>query len=231
MALYQALKEKSVERSHILIAGDFNQPDIDWSDNLSPSDPYHRATTFLESIRDCFLCQHVRDPTHFRVNQTPNTLDLVFTNEEDMLQEVQHEPPLGKSHHQLLIYNYQCYSEDKKPSAPKYNFNKGDYVRLSEILDEKNWQDLDRMSWLGAWEYLDGEINAAMAATIPLKKQTGTIRRRKPLWMNKNALQKLKKKQEAYKRYLTTREGKDYLDYCKARNQAKSRCRKAVRDF
>ena len=75
-------------RSHVLITGDFNKPDIDWSDNLSPEDPDCKATDFLESVRDSFLCQHVKEPTHNRSNQRPNTLDLLFTDEEDMVTDV-----------------------------------------------------------------------------------------------------------------------------------------------
>ena len=63
-------------RSHVLITGDFNQLDINWSDNLSPKDPDFKATDFLESVRDSFLCQHVKEPTHYRSKQRPNTLNI-----------------------------------------------------------------------------------------------------------------------------------------------------------
>ena len=49
--------------------------------------------------------------------------------------------------------------------------------------------------------------------------------------MNKNALTKIKKKQKSYHKYLSTKEGKDYLEYVKHRNQSKTACRNAVRDF
>ena len=39
---------------------------------------------------------------------------------------------------------------------------------------------------------------------------------------------KVKKKRFAYKRYMETREGQDYLLYARARNQAKQACRRAV---
>ena len=40
---------------------------------------------------------------------------------------------------------------------------------------------------------------------------------------------KIKKKKQAYNRYMETRDGKDYQQYAKARNQAKNVCRNAVR--
>ena len=54
---------------------------------------------------------------------------------------------------------------------------------------------------------------------------------RKPLWMNRKALAKVRNKTESYKRYLETREGRDYELYCKARNQARRATRQAMNQF
>ena len=51
------------------------------------------------------------------------------------------------------------------------------------------------------------------------------------LWMNKNTLEKVRRKRKAYQRYMQTREGKDYLEFAQARNQAKWACRKATKDY
>ena len=49
--------------------------------------------------------------------------------------------------------------------------------------------------------------------------------------MNEKVLAKMKKKTASFKRYMETKEGKDYQVYAKARNQARWACRAAVRDF
>lgn len=46
--------------------------------------------------------------------------------------------------------------------------------------------------------------------------------------MNEKTLAKIRKKKHTFDRYLKTREGKDYLENVKARNQAKGECHKAV---
>ena len=53
----------------------------------------------------------------------------------------------------------------------------------------------------------------------------------RPSWMNNDMTSKIKKKEQAYNRYLQTRDGTDYLFYTRVRNQAKTCCRKAVRNF
>jgi len=60
----------------------------------------------------------------------------------------------------------------------------------------------------------------AMEHNIPKRRQT--LREKwKPLCMNEKVLIKLKKKQTVYKQYLETREGEDYQQYARTRNQAK----------
>jgi hypothetical protein len=75
------LPSMTFSRSHTLIVGDFNHPEIDWTDESSPRDGNHPVSLFLESVRDSFLIQNITKPNHFRGKQTPNILDLVFTYE------------------------------------------------------------------------------------------------------------------------------------------------------
>jgi exonuclease III len=69
--LNQSLKIAAETCSHILIMGDFNHPDINWDNGTSPPDENHRATKFLEAVRDSFLHQHVTQPTHIRGGSNP----------------------------------------------------------------------------------------------------------------------------------------------------------------
>ena len=70
---------------------------------------------------------------------------------------------------------------------------------------------------------------AAVDVCVP--KVRNSHGRSKPKWMNPKVKTKLTEKKLAYKKYLETREGTDYLRYTRARNQAKSSCRAAVRDY
>ena len=82
-----------------------------------------------------------------------------------------------------------------------------------------------------AWEHFEKSTKEAIDKSVLKKKWSRNLRGRKPLWMNSEALKKVKKKREAYQRYMETREGREYCEYAKARNQAKWACKKAVRDF
>ena len=62
------------------------------------------------ALTDCYLCQYIADPTRIREGQYYNTLDLVFTNEEHMRENLQIEPPLKMSDHVGLFLKISCHT-------------------------------------------------------------------------------------------------------------------------
>ena len=88
----------TVSHDFLMICGDFNLPLIDWRSNQVQDGRNPFTAAFLEMVEDLNLFQHVRKSTRFRGTQN-SCLDLVFTNEETMVNEVMEIPPLGKSDH------------------------------------------------------------------------------------------------------------------------------------
>ena len=61
-------------------------------------------------------------------------LDLVFTNEEGMIDDIVYERPLGKSDHSVLIVTFRCY-EIASHIRHKYYYDQGDYNSMKTKLD------------------------------------------------------------------------------------------------
>jgi len=61
--------------------GYFNYPDTSWDTAISVAAEDSPMQGFLSTYIDCFLYQHVSLPTHYRVLQQANILDLIMTNE------------------------------------------------------------------------------------------------------------------------------------------------------
>ncbi len=78
--------------THVLILGDFNLKEIDWKTQTTDKNENHPSTIFLETIRDLFLHQHVKEPTRMRGEDIPTTLDLILTNEENMVEQLHYLP-------------------------------------------------------------------------------------------------------------------------------------------
>ena len=87
---------------HLLICGDFNYKTISWSNFSGTSNDYH-IEPFLDTVDDLFLFQHISEPTRYRQEETPSLLDLIFTNEQDMIKNLAYLPPLGNSDHMYRI--------------------------------------------------------------------------------------------------------------------------------
>jgi hypothetical protein len=52
--------------SHILLMGDFNLPDIDWTNYTQQGGSGNKNVQFIDTIRDCYLYQHTLEPTRAR---------------------------------------------------------------------------------------------------------------------------------------------------------------------
>ena len=80
------------------------------------------------------MFQHVTEPTRKRGKTEPHTLDLLFTNEENMIEGLTIEAPLGKSDHSILRFHFIA---EKAISPPKIQtqYHKGDYQAIIDGLN------------------------------------------------------------------------------------------------
>ena len=118
--------------SHICVVGDFNFPLIRWSaTHTTPMES--KEAKFIYIIEECYLYQHTNGRTRCRGDDMPSQLDLIFTNELEMVSDVQHMAPLGKSDHQML--NFNCYAE-YTGTQQRFNYNRGDYQDARQELQE-----------------------------------------------------------------------------------------------
>ena len=125
-------KEGNTKASHRLIVGDFNLREIDWESETSNANENHISSQFLEAVRDNFLYQHVKEATRMRENQRDSLLDLVFSNEENMIENIKHSPSLGKSDHFILQFDQVTYVDRFTQQIERLNFFKGNYGELGK---------------------------------------------------------------------------------------------------
>ena len=123
-----------------MIAGDFNYKGVDLIYECVPPEKQH-LTHFIETLQECFLYQHVTEPTRYRDNETPNLLDLIISNEEGMVQNLKYLPPLGESDHVCLRFKLCC--SKRHENAPPYTYNifRTDYKAVKEELTSHQWNE------------------------------------------------------------------------------------------
>ena len=214
-------------KKEVVLVGDFNFPEIDW-ENVSAGGS-NKSSRFINSIETSLLVQNVNKYTHSRPNQRSTLIDLIFTYAKNDISDIIHMAPLGKSHHNLLKFNY--YLEIDTKSNSNYLFHKGNYNEMRNQLSTINWFNLlNEKSIDDSWNIFQSIIENLVRKFIPNVDSSKQSKKRS-LWMNKTAFAKVKKKTQMYHRYLQTKDGIDYLNYTRARNQAKSSCRKAMIEF
>ena len=97
MEVISKVSQMAVNMGHrLLILGDFNHKDIDWKDLNPHGESRSWRAKFLSCIQENFLHQHVLEPTRARDNDTPSTLDLVFTQHALDIENLKYRAPLGK---------------------------------------------------------------------------------------------------------------------------------------
>ena len=222
--IYNACSLKST--THVLITGDFNLPDIEWTNSPTTTrGPDSLSAKFINCHNDCFLWQHVNFPTHQRANQTPNLLDLILTNEENMVNEVSTLSPLGKSHHSILSFRLICYAPKKSQNRRIHNLKRGNYDKLRTTVRNHLTTESDHQEVEQKWNHLYAAINVGIERSIPLIRSTEN--KKKPPWINETLLTKIREKQKAFKKYKLSGMENDYKYFCRLRNQTRWESRKA----
>ena len=107
-ALFKAKEHLSnLNFKHICYSGDYNLPDICWSiEKPYPEKSIERK--FISCLNDNYLTQHVDTPTRGRGTNKPSLLDLVITNQENAIEKITTDAPLGSSDHSVLHIKYRC---------------------------------------------------------------------------------------------------------------------------
>ena len=97
----------------------------------------------------------------------------------------------------LYFFYFYCYTENKPDeSVPRYIYNKGDYDKLREIINNVNWNEAKDYNVDKYWEFMSNNIAYAIDKCIPMSKP-GMKPKKK--WVNAKVLSAIKEKQKAWK--------------------------------
>ena len=230
--LFKLIKKMcDMKPSHLLIVGDFNIKEINWVDIISPANETHISTKFIECIRNCFLFQHVMEPTRYRSDNVPSILDLIFTNEENMVLNLSMLPGLGKRDHVILNFNFNCYTNVQSATFKKYNFFKGKYSAIEEDLGKEDWSEsLRDLPLAESWDLLTDKITRLIEKNVPESKISPNAARRRP-YVNQACLNTIRVKHRKWTKYRNSMSDRNYDIYKSARNKAKAELRKAKYEY
>ena len=210
----------------VVVTGDFNYPTMDWNCEHNNTGP---EQVFLECLNDLFLTQLISAPTRVREGEKKNILDLCITNDSELINNIQHTDPLGKSDHEVLIISLNLLTNHrgKNGNTSRYNFNKTNFSGLKEYLS-KDWKDLDSLSTNDGWELFENTMHEGFKKFVPKAKPKNE--KNKPYWLTRKCLKLIRKKYKFFKRWKETNLTYDKDVYYEARDRSDKNVKMSIRN-
>ena len=188
-------------RGECLIMGDFNHPDIRWNS----LDSSNESAKFLLLVQNCFLTQHVLEPT-----RGDNVLHLILSSNKELVDNVTVVEPLGTSDHSQIHFNLTVKTGSRYSKQRKRDFKKGDYVQMRSYLENMKWAEiLENKTAEQYWESLKSEFDYMIQKFIPNKKYSHMRKKH----LSREAMQMIINKQRLWKAYKRTGKVEDYTKY------------------
>ena len=220
----------------LVIMGDFNYKEINWEENTVKGD---EQTMFMECIQQNFLNQHVGELTRFRGNDIPSRVDLIFTKEEDTIDEIEYNSPLGLSDHKVIVFNIKANIEREIKIESKKMYKKANIQGMMEDIKEIDWEETlntEENSMEGIIDICNKRFNEVMDKHIPTTKVNNSQGMRPPLdeTMRKLLQEKDKTARIASERKKTNNRyeiEKARTAYNRARNKVRGYSRKLRKDY
>ena len=202
--------------NHVMLCGDFNLPLIEWNLNQCLDSELSFSYRFLNEVEDLGIFQHIRRSTRYRGQQN-SCLDLVFTNEENMVNEVTELPPLGKSDHICqqwsLIVSETLF---KNTNTLRHNYKKANWAEIKKDIARFQFDPNDSPGVMN--EKIVTLINESKAKNIPYCNPK--VSKHRLPWMKGASLkQQRKRKWQSWKKFKRSELPRDYDEYKYERNR------------
>ena len=204
----------------ILLAGDFNLPDLKFKDgigyiNRNPNYGYETNSLFVEMMNDYGFEQFVTQPT-----REDHLLDLVLSTNPDIIENVQVVP--GISDHEAITCQLVLPSE--KPAATTlrkvYQYHRADVRSINEELSNFTTSFLINNPYENTVENNWQKFKVTLLHIVDKYVPSKHLNTEKHLpWISKSIKLQIKQRKSLYDKAKQTQAASDWTAYRKARNQ------------
>lgn len=193
--LFETLASLASHHKTLILCGDFNLPDLSWP---TPVPRCYASRLLVDLLDHTHLQQMVSEPTRFRTGQQPSLLDLIITSDTDLVANLEHLGPIGKSDHTVLRFQLQI----SLTSRPRRTFTNKTVIDFEAL---KN--DLGQVDWVSVLSKHSVEENWCLFCEKLRELQSlNSVSRRyiifpsKP-WINQSVINLIRRKKSLWQRY------------------------------
>ena len=214
----------TIRCDYLTICGDFNLPRIDWNTIQCLDSKGAFSHEFLNTIEDLSLSQHATKPTRIRGEQR-SCLNIIFTDEENMVEEVEELPPIGKSDH--VCQKWQLIVDEvvfRNTAVLRRNFRRANWDKIKDDLRNFRIEPNDSPNIIN--DKLVALIDETKTRNVPFCRPK-SVKYRLP-WMKNAGIKKHRMaKWKSWSKFKRTKLLRDYDDYKYERNRLNTVIRSA----
>ena len=213
---------EKMKYTHKLVVGDVNYKHIDWETWQTPKPESSEEYQFISCIQDIYWHQHVTLPTRYREGTDPSTLDIILTNDENIIDKLEHLSPLGKSDHSMLSFSMKIQNNSTYKPRTVFNYDKGNYKNMRKELSI-DWQTEFMQCGQNTnnqWEMLKSKIKVAQKNNIPTYQTSENHYLKKgKIPLNENVRKEIRKKHRCWQRAYETKSPSKNRKWKRQRNK------------
>jgi len=127
-------------------------------------------------------------------------LDLVLTNEPELINEVENLGKFATSDHSLLFWKINVGREEDSMKVTRFDYNKMDLNGIMEELRRCNWDEEMKGNVNESWALFKGRLLDLQQKYVPKARVQGE-KWRKEIWQTHKAAKTIKRKYNVYTKY------------------------------
>ena len=140
--------------------------------------------------------------------------DLIFSNEDGMVINIDHLPGIGLSDHICIQFTIQCCNEERR-EVVKPDYNRADFALIRSRMGDVNWKTLEKADVHDALQLFSNVLQEALKRYVPGCRSPKSKRN---MYMAKNTLRMRRRQEKQWKHYLLTGNAHHYALYARTRN-------------
>jgi len=130
------LNELQTTRKHFILKGDFNYRFLSWPPLHNDQSATNEALGLFHCLEDCFFTQHVECCT-----RVDSVLDLVITDEPDMVSDLLDLGTFATSDHNALLWKVEIRTVNDISDRQYFDYSKADTVSMKRELQCVDWDN------------------------------------------------------------------------------------------
>ena len=204
----------------MVMMGDFNCREVIWEELRVNGSDESWGGELLSMAMENSMTQWVGEHTRFRGEDEPSRLDLIFTGEPEILNDIKCRCPLGRSDHVVIeceLRKEKVMRRNEVYKEGRNNYGKTNFVELRNYFEQVDWTGVDQANGVEeGWSEFKNIYEQGVEKWVPkMKKRNIKIQE----WFNKRCEKATETRDKAWSKWTRRRTTQTWETYKKARNE------------